>query len=522
MVLVAMSVFLIGAVGLAIDGSHLYAERQMAQAAADAAAQAGIRSIYTGSDVSGNTGYFSTSGTGPFTCSTSDARTPCYYAQTLNGFNGSGDTVSYDFPSAATVGVPSGTISTSSIYPVKLIRVSVARQVNTTLFKFISSANFSVGATATGAIVSVIGPVPILVTHPTLSGALHLGGSGSGPKITICGGPPRSIEVNSSSSTSITWTGNPVVDLSHAGPADPGNCTTGTGADFGDLGGPSNAGSSIASFGSTGHYDEPAPPIPDPLASVAAPTLPSPLTWPTNKTASLSAGSNGCPAGSGGCTLYFPGYWTTDIHVKNQNAVFAPGIYYMYGTNFIMDSNSNVFMSQGLSDTAVTTSPSTSTCCGTGQSGAVTWGGSGTTQGNMLFYFTGPGSPAATGTISINSNAGGCIGGVCSDLQGSPNTSSYKGILFFVDRNAAAATHSIDGGATITLTGTIYTNDSLAVTTSNPAQYQTLQYQGNGSGTTVLVGEIITNALSLQGTPGIKMNLNSSVVYYVDQLALVQ
>jgi hypothetical protein len=133
----------------------------------------------------------------------------------------------------------------------------------------------------------------------------------------------------------------------------------------------------------------------------------------------------------------------------------------------------------------------------------------------MLFYLTGPGSPAATGAISINSNAGGCIGGVCSALQGSPNSSSYKGILFFVDRTAAAATHSIDGGATITMTGTIYTN-------SDPAHYQTLHYQGNGSGTTVLVGEIITNVLELQGTPGIVMNLNSSVVYYVDQLALVQ
>ena len=40
LLVLAMSVFLLGAVGLAIDGSHLYAERQMAQAAADAAAGA--------------------------------------------------------------------------------------------------------------------------------------------------------------------------------------------------------------------------------------------------------------------------------------------------------------------------------------------------------------------------------------------------------------------------------------------------------------------------------------------------
>ena len=32
---VAMSIFLIGAIGLGVDGSHLYAQRQMAQTAAE-------------------------------------------------------------------------------------------------------------------------------------------------------------------------------------------------------------------------------------------------------------------------------------------------------------------------------------------------------------------------------------------------------------------------------------------------------------------------------------------------------
>ena len=41
MVVLALGIFLIGAVGLGIDGSRLYAERQMAQAAADAAAPRG-------------------------------------------------------------------------------------------------------------------------------------------------------------------------------------------------------------------------------------------------------------------------------------------------------------------------------------------------------------------------------------------------------------------------------------------------------------------------------------------------
>jgi Flp pilus assembly protein TadG len=132
LVILAMSVFLVGAVGLAIDGSHLYAERQMAQAAADSAAQAGIRSIFTGSNASG-TSAFST--TASFTCSSNDSKTPCYYAQTLNGFNGSGDTVTVDFPTASSV-VPAGSLSGSDP---TAIRVTVARQIQTTFFKLISS-----------------------------------------------------------------------------------------------------------------------------------------------------------------------------------------------------------------------------------------------------------------------------------------------------------------------------------------------------------------------------------------------
>ena len=50
LVVVAMSVFLIGALGLAIDGAQMYAHRQMAQAAADAAAQAGMMSIFRGTN----------------------------------------------------------------------------------------------------------------------------------------------------------------------------------------------------------------------------------------------------------------------------------------------------------------------------------------------------------------------------------------------------------------------------------------------------------------------------------------
>src|SRR5262245_34225338 len=100
MILLALSVFLLGAVGLAIDGSHMFLQRQMAQAAADAAAQAAIMSIFDGTNATG-THAFSTAGA--FTCASVNP-TPCYYAQSLNGFSTGADTVTVDYPSAADAG----------------------------------------------------------------------------------------------------------------------------------------------------------------------------------------------------------------------------------------------------------------------------------------------------------------------------------------------------------------------------------------------------------------------------------
>jgi len=98
-VALAMSIFLIGAVGLAVDGGHMYAQRQMAQTAADAAAQAGIQSIFTGTNTGTGGAGFSTGSL--FTCGTSDARTPCAYAS-QNGFGTTDDTGNGRLPHLST------------------------------------------------------------------------------------------------------------------------------------------------------------------------------------------------------------------------------------------------------------------------------------------------------------------------------------------------------------------------------------------------------------------------------------
>src|SRR5579863_10399940 len=169
MTVVGMSIFLMAALGLAIDGSHLYVQRQLAQAAADAGAQAGMMSVFGGTNtfpiVAGTT----------VTCGSSDTKTPCYYAQTLNGFNAASDTVTY----IADPGISVPGLSTDATYPVHEIQVTVKRNVPATLMALLGSSTFPVSATGVAAIVYVDSPVPIIVTHPTLASSFNTGGTGS-------------------------------------------------------------------------------------------------------------------------------------------------------------------------------------------------------------------------------------------------------------------------------------------------------------------------------------------------------
>src|SRR5947209_6452597 len=147
LVIAAMGLLTIGAVGFAFDGSHLFAQRQMAQTAADAGAQAAIMSIYDATNGSG-TAAFSTSAS--FNCTTTDARTPCKYAS-LNGFGGiTGDTVTVSFPTTAD-GV---NLWLESGYPIQIVKVSVSRSVPTTLMRFFGVTATTVTATAMGAVIS--------------------------------------------------------------------------------------------------------------------------------------------------------------------------------------------------------------------------------------------------------------------------------------------------------------------------------------------------------------------------------
>jgi uncharacterized membrane protein len=131
MVALAMGISLIGAVGLAVDGAHLYAEKQMAQTAADAAAQAAVMSMFDSTTGASGTG-FTTTPLSSFICTTTDTRIPCAYA-ILNGYGStSSDVVTVDFPAD---GVAPGIVFSNDAS--HLVRVTVQRTVNTTLMRLL-------------------------------------------------------------------------------------------------------------------------------------------------------------------------------------------------------------------------------------------------------------------------------------------------------------------------------------------------------------------------------------------------
>ena len=185
LLLLALGIFLLGAVGWAVESSLYYTHRQMAQAAADAAAQAAITSIYSRT----NTGSNLMDGT-PFTCANgTDLRTPCHFAR-QHGFGvaGGSDLIEVDFPSSID-GVGDLSAETPAI-----VGVTISRPFTSGLTQLVGGLGATIRARGVAAILIEISPVPILVMHPDLPEAMSINGN---PQITICGGPPRSIQVNS-------------------------------------------------------------------------------------------------------------------------------------------------------------------------------------------------------------------------------------------------------------------------------------------------------------------------------------
>jgi len=497
--ILVMSFFLIGALGWGLDGAQMYAQRQMAQAAADAAAQAGIFSFFLGTNTaatySAPSGPYGTPQT--YTCTSTDTKTPCKYSA-MNAFSpASGDTVALKFGDNTTAGAPAVSLDAYSTSPVSWMTVTVTRTVPTILMRIFGVNSTTVVASGTAAILDVPSSVPIIVTHPSLPGSLSFNGN---PTITIIGGPSQSVEVNSSDSGAVSTTScsNATVDLHLAGPG-------GNGADFGTyaLNGPSSPCFTFLPGTKPGQYLDKVAPIQDPLSGVPVPSsagLPTRLDPP----GTVGTGTYGCPS-TPTCPFYQPGLYSSGITVKSSNtngvSLFAPGLYYISGGGFNMASNSAAQMATGIT----TPDPNFPEI---GTSGMVVFN-TGTNKADIFNF-------------DANAGASSPI-----TLVGAPDSSRWQGVLFYEDPYATGGAHigtgpspghTIQGGGTINLTGTIYMSTRTGVDSTH---FQNLTLQGASGSTTNLIGEIIVNTLSMGGNPNINMTL-SSTLRTVRQVALVQ
>lgn len=346
-VVLVLAIFLLAAVGLAIDYGSVFFHRQTAQGAADAACQAGAMDMLVLAQGGTVPAAGFTAGT-DFNCAAQPTAVPCRYAA-INGYNGTGklpntesNEVMVTFPPTVG-GVTTPPEEIAGPHP--FMKVSVSDRVRM-YFSTLLTGNktHDIGAHAVCGLQEASAPIPIIILHPTCPHAFEVSGSAN---LTVIGGPTRSVQVNS---------GNRSTACATAGSSADGQCGTGsfsascpcascqvdlcqggpnfTGSSFGTYG---SAGNPSADFsaGSTGSWDSPSTPILDPFASTNPP--PEPALSPTN---GIGIGNqatprhvayriDGCPDRKNGCDEYYPGKYTNYIKVAGATAIFVPGIYYM-------------------------------------------------------------------------------------------------------------------------------------------------------------------------------------------------
>lgn len=544
--LLVLGLFLLAAIGFAVDMSSMWFHRQTAQNAADAACTAAAMDMLSIAN-GGTPAAGFTPGTN-FQCSSASSAAPCRYAA-LNGYTASaltantpGVDLNISFPGSVS-GVPScsGTPTPSvcatpaAVSARPYVQVNVTDRVQTFFSGLVrGSSTMDVGAQASCGLVLSNAPIPILVLNPTANGTL----SGNGNfDIKIDGGPQRSIQVNSSSATAVSISGGSgSIDLRTGGPSR-------SGSDFAVTGSEAQVG--VATLGTTGHWLAPTSPISDPFAQLPAPAQPGLPAVPAdvagiatcNTSAKIAGGScqvplgtHGCPATK--CMLYAGGFYAGGITVKgNETAIFDPGLYYV-NSGLALNSLSCVRPSTALGD-------------GTG---------------GTMFYF------ADTNSVSVAANSGstcsatpvplsvvrctpasslptnlpgaGLTGNVllgpCSGPYGDPLGTSdpvgeQRGIVFFQNRSASGVSAEWGGGGAFGLVGTMYfhyCNSADGVgkgTNCNASAYNdTFSFQGGSSSASFVVGNVVTDKLDLGGNPALTMDLNPNALYYTLKATLIQ
>src|SRR5712671_7197624 len=137
-IVIFIAMFLLAALGLATDYTQVWAHRQMAQGAADAACQAAAADVFLkGTDPTASTDFpgldFSWIGS-TFDCSAKPNSVPCKYAS-FNGYSGSNVSVSFPSSLPGVSGIPSGFPTIANPY----LKVTVTDPVATYFTRIASS-----------------------------------------------------------------------------------------------------------------------------------------------------------------------------------------------------------------------------------------------------------------------------------------------------------------------------------------------------------------------------------------------
>jgi hypothetical protein len=522
--LLMMGIFLLGTLALAVDFTNIWFHRQAEQGAADAACQAGAMDLLVSADGTSLPSMGYTAGVAN-DCVTASSATMCTYAN-ANGYDGTGlvagsasNRVSWTFPSSFT-GV---TAPPAAQAPHPFLAVTIAENVRTF---FVGLFNLStvqqIDVTATCGLIQVKSAAPMLVLHPTMSGAFTYNG---GANLTIYGGPSRGLQVNSSSATGVNWAASGTANLSAGG-------ANYTGADMAVVGGPamnpSNGGSNYAyNGGSTGTWKSGVQAIADPYAGVAAPASVRSQT-PVNTTSGkwVAYGTDDCPDHSNShypvshaCMEFTPGYYPSGINLPDNysTAIFTPGVYYINGSLNASGSNTlrmakpsgyqrtdgvmfyfysgslNISGCSGCSSSNVDVVQTTDLTCDGSMPIA---GAPSTLSGNVLIA-----QCTSNGTYWDN-------GGDTSDSRGSPGV---RGLLLFHDHSNTTAPQFTGSGA-LTSAGVLYFHST---------SYQDVLSLNNGS-TFWVVGQIVTDQLNLTGSGSIVLVLNGVPSAGVMKAALLQ
>lgn len=522
---VILGLFAMGVLGFGVDLSNVWFHRQAARAAADAACQAGAIDILAGASSSGPQMGFTT-GTAS-NCASTPAATMCSYAA-ANGYNGAGLTtgaasnaVSWTFP-ASVSGV---TASAANTY----MTVTVSENVRTYFMSLLTGSKVQpLNVACTCGVVQVKAAAPMVVLHPTMSGSFYYSGGGA---LYIVGGPQRGLQVNSSSATAVDWIASGIINLSGGGPNT-------TGSDVAIVGGPStiptNGSSSGYNGGTTGAWKSSVLPVSDPYGTVGVPTSVK-LVTPAGGTAGVwvGYGVDGCPdtsapayAGNGvatNCHEFSPGYYPSGLTLPNNYStiIFKPGIYYLNGSLVAGGSNtlrmakpSGYQQTDGLMFYFLSGSLNFSGCTGCSASSV---------DNVNTTDLTCDGSSPASG-LGMGSTIGGNVlwaqcatngtywdsGGDTSDSRGAPGA---RGLLVFQD-HADTTQPAFTGSGQLSFSGGLYFHSS--------TYSDVLSLNGGTSSGTYILGEIVTDQVSLTGSGMIKLALNPQAVTNMAKVAILQ